>query len=93
MLSDGRHREGYSTYLYKEHAHKLEYKRLIKFVIHVNFDHAWEEHYPVTLICVTYDYYVPHAHVMTCIVNAYHGVRDIFAMEIINVLSCAYVGA
>ena len=32
--------------LYKEYAHKLEY---ISFVIHVNFDHAVTEHYPVTL--------------------------------------------
>jgi hypothetical protein len=31
--------------LYKDHAHRLKYK-----VIHVTFDHAWAEHYPVTLI-------------------------------------------
>ena len=30
--------------LNKEHTHRLEYK-----IIHVNFDHAWAEHYPVTL--------------------------------------------
>ena len=33
--------------LYKEHAHKQKY---VSFVIHVNFDHTWTEHYPVTLI-------------------------------------------
>ena len=40
---------GRATYLCldcAEHAHKLN----VSFVIHVNFDHAWAEHSPVTFI-------------------------------------------
>ena len=32
--------------LYKEQAHRLEY---ISFIIHVDFNHAWAEDYPITL--------------------------------------------
>ena len=32
--------------LYKERGQKLEN---VLFIIHVNFDHVWAEHYPVTL--------------------------------------------
>ena len=45
----GRHQKGYLPVprLDKEHGQKLEYKCHI--IIHVNFDHAWGEHYPVTI--------------------------------------------
>ena len=33
--------------LYKECGQKLEYN--VSFIIHVNFDHAWAGHYPITL--------------------------------------------
>ena len=32
--------------LYEEHAQKMEYNCLI----HEDFDHAWAEHYPITLM-------------------------------------------
>ena len=32
--------------LYKEHGQKLGYNDSL--IIHVNFDHVWVEHYPVT---------------------------------------------
>ena len=49
----GRHQESYLPVprLYKERGQKLEYKYLL---IHVNFDQAWVEHYPITLTAVWY---------------------------------------
>ena len=46
----GRRLESYlpESRLYKEYGQKLEYKCLI----HVNFDHAWAGHYPITLILI-----------------------------------------
>ena len=35
--------------LYKEHGQTLGYKFNVSFIIHVNFDHAWAEHYSITL--------------------------------------------
>ena len=40
----GRHQG--RTYLFLDCTQKVEYMRLI--AIHVNLDHAWVEHYPVT---------------------------------------------
>ena len=52
LWSTGETSGGLLTYLclYVEHAHKLEYKHLINFVLYVNFNHAWVEYYPITLI-------------------------------------------
>ena len=54
----GRHQESYLPELrvYKEHARMQEYKCLI--IIHMNFDHAWVEDYPITLKWSPFTVYV-----------------------------------
>ena len=45
----GRRQKGYPLVLkfYEEHAHRLEYN--VSFIIHMDFDHVWAEHHPITL--------------------------------------------
>ena len=48
----GRHQARRATYLCLDCAKSVDknWNIIVSFIIHMNFDHAWAEHYPVTLI-------------------------------------------
>ena len=45
-----------ATYLYLDCAKNVNknWNMTVSFIIDVNFDHAWAEHYPVTLMAIHY---------------------------------------
>ena len=48
-----------ATYLCLDYAKNVDknWNITVSFIIHVNFDHAWAEHYPVTLITKIYSFF------------------------------------